>query len=399
VLTTEKASYQNGINLPRKGFEIVELPYKTPKISGKLRERNAAEALGSRVDTNNLIFSNALKYFNKLKMATGIYTSNRMPDLTDFWVRPAIRWCRASPPWDVIVSSSGPYTVNLVAEKIKRIGLAKYWVADFRDLWVDNHIYNGLFPFTVIERILEKKCLFKADLITTVSDELANILKRKTKKNIEVIYNGFEENLVENKNNGKGIMDNSIVRLAYTGTIYPQGQDPTPLLKAFAYIKKYYPEIVSKIKLIIAGVGTEIWINQAKRCGVLEFIENKNIVSRNESLKIQKKCNALVLLDWQDPTKGVITGKLFEYLIGSQIILVIGGKKGSVIDTIIKEARRGIHLESEIRDIVKILVNMVNNKNKFVDQRNKKYIETFSRKRQALRLLELIKEYSAMILR
>jgi glycosyltransferase involved in cell wall biosynthesis len=288
------------------------------------------------------------------------------------------------------VTSSGPYTVNLVAKSAKKQGMAKFWAADFRDLWVDNHIYNGLFPFTVAERILEKKCLSNVDLITTVSDALANKLQKKAKKHIEIIYNGFEEKKNENNNYGKGKKNGTAVRLAYTGTLYPQGQDPTPILEAFAYIKKYHPKIVSKIKLIVAGTGTEIWIHQARKFDILEFLENRGIVSRNESLNIQRMCNALILLDWRDPTKGVVTGKLFEYLIGNSIILVIGGKKGSVIDTIVKKAGRGIHLEGDVKNIAEILINMVNNRDILLSERNEKYIQMFSRKKQALRFLELM---------
>src|SRR5438034_424404 len=83
--------------------------------------------------------------------------------------------------------SSGPYTAHLLAMQLKRDRIARTWIADFRDLWTANHLYRGLFPFTLRERQLERQCLHAADVITTVSQGLASELRARTSKPVEVI--------------------------------------------------------------------------------------------------------------------------------------------------------------------------------------------------------------------
>jgi hypothetical protein len=58
--------------------------------------------------------------------------------------------------------------------------MARTWVADFRDLWTDNHAHCGLLPFVVREKQLERACLREADMIVTATDGLANSLRRKS---------------------------------------------------------------------------------------------------------------------------------------------------------------------------------------------------------------------------
>ena len=98
---------------------------------------------------------------------TGIFGSTRMPDFTDRWVKPAVAWALGKPVWDVVFSSAGPYTAHLVAMALKQRRRAMSWVAEYRDLWVGNPLHRGLFPFTVRERWLERRCLRQAMYFST----------------------------------------------------------------------------------------------------------------------------------------------------------------------------------------------------------------------------------------
>src|SRR5262249_9515200 len=127
-----------------------------------------------------------------LKSRTGVFSAVRQPDLTDGWVRPAIEWARRHGPWEVVISSGGPPSAHLAALGIKYAGRARKWVADFRDLWTDNHIYAGLFPFTLGERRRERRVLVAADRLVTVSPGLADRLRAKSGKPVNVVYNGYD---------------------------------------------------------------------------------------------------------------------------------------------------------------------------------------------------------------
>src|SRR4029077_14155662 len=120
---------------------------------------------------------------------------------------------------DVVVSSGGPPAAHLVPLGIKARGQFASWTADFRDLWTDNHIYTGLFPFTLMERERERRVLANADRLVTVSPELACRLPAKARKPVEVIYNGYDPETFAGLSAETEFPADGRVRLVYTGTV------------------------------------------------------------------------------------------------------------------------------------------------------------------------------------
>src|SRR5262245_43547798 len=192
VLTTVKREYQRGLDLPCDGFEVVEVDYRIPRVLESLRNRLRPRTAGGGAAPRRPAWRAMRRVLTRIQEHTGIWGSMRMPDFTDRWIAPAIDWARRQPPWEVVVSSAGPYTAHLVALAIKRESRAARWVAEYRDLWVGNPLHRGLFPFTLRERRLERQCLQWADLLVTVSEPLARALGAKARLPVEVIYNGFD---------------------------------------------------------------------------------------------------------------------------------------------------------------------------------------------------------------
>src|SRR5262249_55154642 len=154
------------------------------------------------------------------KARSGIFSAVRQPDLTDGWVRPAVDWAGAHGPWDVVVGSGGPPAAHLAALGIKQAGRARRGVADFRDLRTGHHIYGGLFPFTLIERRRERRVLAAADRLVTVSPGLADRLRAKSGKPVDVIYNGYDPESFAGLDPEPAFPKDGRVRLVYTGTVY-----------------------------------------------------------------------------------------------------------------------------------------------------------------------------------
>ena len=315
-----------------------------------------------------------------------------MAGFSKLWVKPAIAWCRDQEPWDFVVSSSGPYTAHLVGLELKRLGLARCWVTDFRDLWVNNHLYPGLFPFTLRERRLQQRCLAHTDLATTVSDELVQTLRSLTHADVQVVYNGFEPDELDGLLQQKMFPSDGIVRLVYTGTLYKDGQDPTPLLQAMRMLKQDKPDLAARLRLVIVGRGYEIWANLAQQYGVAQLVEPRDAVERAEALQMQRDADALVLVDWNDPTAGVLTGKLFEYLALDAPILVVGGQEGSAIERMVRRAGRGFHLGTDQQRITEALTNLLTAPAQLRTGADREFISTLTRQSQTLRLLEMIRQ-------
>ncbi|MFB3103485.1 MAG: hypothetical protein ACE1ZA_01040, partial [Pseudomonadales bacterium] len=102
VLTTFKRADQRGLEMCCDGFELVELPYDAPRVFEALRRRYKSKP-GGDVDRPETVSASgwAMRALGWLRARTGVLGSVRMPDLTDYWVKPAVRWCQAQPPWDV----------------------------------------------------------------------------------------------------------------------------------------------------------------------------------------------------------------------------------------------------------------------------------------------------------
>jgi glycosyltransferase involved in cell wall biosynthesis len=405
VLTTRKRPDQCGLDLRCDGFEVVELPFHIPPMYEWLRARHKAAARNgsSTGATESAPPGSASKnWLERVKESTGILSSVRMPDLTDYWVKPAITWAQTHipPSWDAVVSCGGPYTAHLVAAALKKARLAARFVADFRDLWTDNHMYPGLFPFTVRERRLERSAVRQADLLTTVSEPLAESLRSKFNVPVEVIYNGYDEAAWKFLPRNAIFPSDGRFRIVFTGTLYSQAQgvDPAPFLDALRNLQAQGGEVAERILLVTAGRGFDRWVNLARRHGVADLVEAHDVVSSADALRMQRDAQALLLLDHVDARQGVLTGKLFEYLCAAAPILVVGGQADSPIAQIVRRADRGINLVRDEARIARTIIDLLENGNRQGWPGDRDFIQQFSRKHQATRFLGLLRDLHCRII-
>ena len=124
VLTTPKEQRDNNLNLPFDGFKVIEienpLHIKLKKILGqgqKLAQQHSIEAKEkSKNKSLKLLFIKKIKSIAEKK---GIFLTARMPDFTDVWYFNVIKKFDFQ-HYDIVVSSSGPYTVHLLGLRLKK---------------------------------------------------------------------------------------------------------------------------------------------------------------------------------------------------------------------------------------------------------------------------------------
>jgi len=154
------------------------------------------------------------------------------PDSHRFWIKKAIKnsdQIIKNHKIKVIFSSSSPVSSHIVASKVAWKYKIK-WVADFRDLWTQNHAYPFSSLRKKIEAKLEKKSLINSCAITTVSYPLVNQLRELHKnKNIYEITNWFFETqkISANKKNA-----NKKFTISYTWQVYENFQKIDIILTA-----------------------------------------------------------------------------------------------------------------------------------------------------------------------
>ena len=393
VLTIPKLPQWCGLDLPFDGFRVIEVPFRPPMAGRFLWRRPAAAAQASSAHSTPAPSRRGFKarladWLKRKRVSAGIYYWNRKPDYTDGWVKPAVRWCRRQPPWDLVVSSFGPYTSHRVAHAIRRVGHASRWVADYRDLWNESHLFRGLFPFTLQERYLERRWLATTDAIVTVSEGLASVLRGKASAPVSVIMNGYDEEQLAGVSPERLLPEEGPARLAYTGVIYPPDQNPQPLLSAMNTLGQQEPGAADRLRLITAGATEDRWKHQVELAGAGQMWQSLGSISHQDALRLQRDSDALLLFDWSGKYAGVLTTKLFEYLRGTRPILVMGCDGESELAGLVRRCNRGLVLGNDVGAIHDVLRRLLRGEPLLEGSPNESLIASLSRRQQAMRMLE-----------
>jgi glycosyltransferase involved in cell wall biosynthesis len=312
------------------------------------------------------------------------------PDGQIGWYPFAIReGKRLTKTWkpDVIVSSGGPFTGFLVAKKLAKINEVP-WIADLRDLWVDNANYAYPRLRKKIEQRLERSVLSSVAAIITVSAPFAEKLKRKYNSQVKVITNGFDEEDYDKIIKSNHYEHSKKLSILYTGMVYDKYQDITPLFTVLANNST----LAEQVEVEFYGRGLDVVEKMKDKFRLNHCVKIHEPVGHKEIMKIQCNSDILLLLIWNDPNeKGNIPGKIFEYFGARRPILAIGP-----IDTVasecIKKNNRGIVCYSE-EEIKNQLRGWIAEKQKgYIDSLPALTKEIYTRKGQTKQLQSLLEE-------
>jgi hypothetical protein len=385
ILTTVKVIRENDFILDCSGFEIISLP--VPVISNFPSYRNTVVAAHNKKTVSGKLLSMVKRYYSLFSQKTGCFYTCRFPDFHDLWAKNAFVKVREL-SFDMIISTGGPYSVHRIGLAMKKKYPKTKWIIDWRDLWTHNHLFKGLGIFWFYEKYLEKKFHDTANLITTVSEPLADILRSMTKTRTEVIYNGYEPDDYDNIKQ-KARKENGAFTIVYTGTIYRSFQDPSSLFEAVSNLKKNNSITKTDIKIIFAGVNTDIK-DIAEYYDISEFYSYLGFLSREDALQLQYDADAVLFLEYNNPAvQGVLTGKLFEYLYIAREIVAVGINGNTTADRLINDTQTGFCFGTDVKKIEQYLITKINNKaESSYLEKNGELIQKFNRKNQAMKILE-----------
>ena len=238
-----------------------------------------------------------------------------------------------------IISSSSPVTSHLIANELKtRYRLP--WLADFRDLWSQNHNYRYGPLRKWLDRRLEIKTLAPADALVTVSQPLAERLGRLHQgKSTYAITHSFDPAEI----NTPPAKLTTKFTITYTGTIYPGKQDPTKLLASLRDLiadGTLYPQ---EIEVRFYG-GKHNWLgHEIKQHGLADTVRQLGPVAREAAVQRQRESQLLLVLNWEDNREpGIHTAKIFEYLAARRPILATGGSRDNVVVELLNQTRAGL---------------------------------------------------------
>jgi len=249
-----------------------------------------------------------------------------------------------------MISSSPPVTTHLIAKELK----SKHripWIADFRDLWTQNHNYPYSQLRKIIEKRLELKTLSTADALVTVSRPWAEKLKAMHTKEAFTITNGFDPNIMSDERTNL----TSNFTITYTGQIYIGKQDPSKLLAALKDLISLGNIDSQDVEVRFYGPENDLLRKEMERYGLLDVVKQHGIIPRETSFQKQRESQVLLLLNWEDPReRGVYTGKVFEYLAAQRPILATGGFGSDIVKELLDETNSGIYC-STVKEVEKTL--------------------------------------------
>ena len=321
-----------------------------------------------------------------------------IPDARKGWIKYAFKEaCRIIEKENIktIVSTSPPHSAQVTGLHLKK----KYknsirWIVDLRDPWTDIYFYNEFkhLPFAVKEDAkYEREVLENADVIITVSKSLKELFAKKSAsinpEKIKVIHNGFDEDDFNNKNHT--LPEDSFI-ITYTGTI-AESYNPEIFFTALKETAVRNPG--KKLLLRFIGDPASSLIEFAKNISLKDNIQVIPTVSHDESINYLLRSSALLLVIPEIKNdKGILTGKLFEYLAARKPIICIGPPDGDAAE-IIRECNAGKTFDRTGKDeIINYLELLLNDRNFILasDNVNELY-KKYSRRNQAIELAQILK--------
>lgn len=326
-----------------KRFKVIEVPYKSLITTLRSIAGFQTNTTGARAEIEKRFGGNSWRKRFMKKMILWAGAIIAYPDELRAWRKPAIRAgdkLLHTEKFDAILTSSSPVTSHRIAHKLKKRHKLP-WLADFRDLWTQNHYY--LYPAIrkVFEIPLEIRTIGTADALTTVSDSLAHQLQsRYGSIPATVITNGFDPATV----NYPPAPLTQKFTITYTGTIYRGKQLPNKLFAALHDLLADKLIIREDIEVRFYGASLD-WLDEPIQSYNLgDIVKQYGFLPHSDALKKQRESQILLMFGWETGSElGVLLTKSFEYYAARRPILITGGTPKEQIKEIIDEAGAGRH--------------------------------------------------------
>jgi glycosyltransferase involved in cell wall biosynthesis len=372
-----------------ENIEVLRGPIWEPYTVYK---RLIGQKKGDKIQTGFLTENEKPKTIEKLSI--WIRGNLFIPDARKFWIKPSVK--RLSKylqenKVDAIVSNGPPHTTHMIGLALKK----KFnipWLADFRDPWTNIDFYDKLMLSKWADKKhhrLEDAVIKNADSLVTVSPNWSKDFKEQSKRDFNVIYNGFDEKDFTDKE----VELDQKFSIVHIGSMN-KDRNPHNLWKVLGEICSEIDGFSKDLEIKMVG-PTDITIKNALNENNLNENLNKiDYVPHSEVVNYLLGAQLLLLPINDTPNSmGVIPGKLFEYLAARRPIICIGPLKGDSC-RIINEAEAGYTFSFNNKpDLKSTLISLYN---EFTEtgkvECSSKSIEKFSRRNLTGQMAELLNE-------
>ncbi|MBC8757412.1 glycosyltransferase family 4 protein [Kordia sp. YSTF-M3] len=262
-----------------------------------------------------------------------------IPDARKYWVKPSVKFLKkyiTEHTIETIITTGPPHSLHLIGLKLRK-QLPIKWVADFRDPWTTIGYHEELKLTKKSKRKhykLEAEVLQTADQIVTTSFTTREEFLNLTKQPIEVITNGYDV-----EKHAKTSLDEKFT-ISHIGSLLSE-RNPEILWEVLSELIQTDATFATDFQLQFAGVVSDRIQRKITAAGLSNHTIYFGYVSHQKALQLQRASQVLLVIEIDaEKTKGIIAGKLFEYMAAERPIIGIGPKDAD-ISKIIQETNTG----------------------------------------------------------
>lgn len=251
-----------------------------------------------------------------------------LPDARVGWVPFAVtrgRELLRRDRFDAVFTTGPPHSTHLVGLALSLLHDVP-WLADFRDPWTRIDYQEALpitAPARAVDSWIERTVLKNASLATVRSESMGSYLLNSAQTPMVVIENGFDPEDFEG-------IEASIPKdrfvVAHVGNVN-DARDPAALWKALREMdaRKRMP----RLRIAFVGNVERAVLASAARYGVGDLVDILPYLPHEQAVRRMKASTALLLsINNVSGARGIVPGKIYEYVASGRPILGIGPPGG-----------------------------------------------------------------------
>jgi hypothetical protein len=241
---------------------------------------------------------------------------------------------------DVVISTGPPHSMHLIGMELKqKFGIK--WISDFRDPWTDIDYFHQL-PLTKrsIKKHtkLEQEVLSSSDAVLVVGKTMKENY-RKFNSAIHVLTNGYDSLIQESE-----ISLDEKFSITHIGMMNDD-RNPKILWNVLSEIAEENSEFEKDLEIKLVGKVSEYCLEEINIKGLSENLNRIDYLPHSEVSSHQQSSQVLLLVLNDVPSaRGIITGKIFEYLNANRPILAIGPTDGDLSE-ILNSTNAGVLID------------------------------------------------------
>ncbi|WP_224490360.1 glycosyltransferase family 4 protein [Robertkochia flava] len=315
-----------------------------------------------------------------------------IPDARRFWIHPSVKFLEPlleQKQIDTVVTTGPPHSLHLIGLKLQKETKVK-WIADFRDPWtsIGYHKKLKLSRWAAKKhKQLEKKVLKSADIVLATSHTTAKELEGISGRGVKTLTNGFDtaDTPVE-------VGPSSKFRLAHIGSLLT-GRDPKILWEVLGELVETERSFKDDLEINLVGAVSEEVLQSVKNAGLEPFLFVKGYVSHDKALQLQREARVLLLLEIDSKdTRGIIPGKLFEYMAARRPVLAIGPENWEAGELLAESRAGAVFTYKEKQPLKEAVIELYRNYKNGTIFGEETQISQYTRKALTEKLATIIKD-------